>query len=71
MLSGVRSPGTKSGPDGKPDPVQSELYAVEAHYFTESRLLQVCSDLNQNSQLLLKRGGGLLNNFTFTERNVY
>jgi staphylococcal nuclease domain-containing protein 1 len=40
MLSGVRSPGTKSGPDGKPDPVQSELYAVEAHYFTESRLLQ-------------------------------
>ena len=40
MLSGVRSPGTKLGPNGQPDPKQSEEFAVEAHYFTESRLLQ-------------------------------
>jgi len=40
MLSGVRSPGTKLGTDGKPDPKQSEDFAVEAQYFTESRLLQ-------------------------------
>jgi len=40
MLSGVRSPATKLGTDGKPDPVQSDNYAIEAHYFTESRLLQ-------------------------------
>ncbi len=41
MMSGVRSPGTRLGADGKPDPTQSEPYAQEAHYFTESRLLQV------------------------------
>jgi hypothetical protein len=41
MMSGVRSPATRLGPEGKPDPAQSEPYAVEAHYFTESRLLQV------------------------------
>jgi len=40
MLSGVRSPATKLGPEGKPDSKMSEEYAVEAHYFTESRLLQ-------------------------------
>merc|ERR1719228_2055718 len=40
MLSGVRSPATKLSTDGKPDPVQSDNYAIEAHYFTESRLLQ-------------------------------
>eukprot|EP00088_Acartia_fossae_P009398 TRINITY_DN1454_c0_g2_i3.p1 TRINITY_DN1454_c0_g2~~TRINITY_DN1454_c0_g2_i3.p1 ORF type:complete len:902 (-),score=331.27 TRINITY_DN1454_c0_g2_i3:535-3240(-) len=40
MLSGVRSPATKLGPDGKPDAVQSDAFAIEAHYFTESRLLQ-------------------------------
>jgi len=40
MLSGVRSPATKLGAEGKPDPKLSDDYAVEAHYFTESRLLQ-------------------------------
>lgn len=40
MMSGVRSPGTRLGAEGKPDPAQSEPYAIEAHYFTESRLLQ-------------------------------
>jgi len=40
MLSGVRSPGTKLGTDGKPDPKLSEEFAMEAQYFTESRLLQ-------------------------------
>jgi len=40
MLSGVRSPSTKPGPNGQPDPKLSEEFAVEAHYFTESRLLQ-------------------------------
>jgi len=40
MLSGVRSPATKLGPEGKPDPKMSDDYAIEAHYFTESRLLQ-------------------------------
>ena len=41
MLSGVRSPGVKLGPEGKPDPKLSEEFALEAHYFTESKLLQV------------------------------
>lgn len=45
MMSGVRSPATRLGPDGKPDPAQCEPYGVEAHYFTESRLLQVCRNL--------------------------
>jgi len=40
MLSGVRSPGTKMGTDGKPDPKLSEMFANEAQYFTEFRLLQ-------------------------------
>jgi len=40
QMSGVRSPQTKLGPEGKPDPKLCEPYAVEAHYFTESRLLQ-------------------------------
>merc|ERR1719365_367445 len=40
MLSGVRSPGVKLGPEGKPDPKLSEEFALEAHYFTESKLLQ-------------------------------
>ena len=40
MMSGVRSPGTRLGPAGKPDPAQCEPFATEAHYFTESRLLQ-------------------------------
>lgn len=41
MMSGVRAPATRLGAEGKPDPTQSEPYAIEAHYFTESRLLQV------------------------------
>jgi len=40
MMSGIRSPSTRLGPEGRPDPNQCEDYAVEAHYFTESRLLQ-------------------------------
>jgi len=40
MMSGVRSPGTRLGPEGRPDPAQCEPFAIEAHYFTESRLLQ-------------------------------
>jgi len=40
QLSGVRCPNTKLGPDGKPDPKLNEPFATEAHYFTESRLLQ-------------------------------
>ena len=35
-----RSPQTKLGPQGSPDPKLCEPFAVEAHYFTESRLLQ-------------------------------
>ena len=54
MMSGVRSPGTRLGADGKPDPTQSEPYAQEAHYFTESRLLQVGRQLQPGLvQLLL------------------
>jgi len=40
MMSGVRSPGTRLGPEGRPDPAQCEPFATEAHYFTDSRLLQ-------------------------------
>jgi len=40
MLSGVRCPNTKLDAQGKPDPKLSEEFACEAHYFTESRLLQ-------------------------------
>merc|ERR1719431_759802 len=40
MMSGVRAPGTRLGPEGRPDPAQCEPFATEAHYFTESRLLQ-------------------------------
>ncbi|QQP49058.1 Staphylococcal nuclease domaincontaining protein 1like, partial [Caligus rogercresseyi] len=40
MLSGVRSPVVKIGSDGKMDPQSSDQYALEAQYFTESRLLQ-------------------------------
>merc|ERR1712212_219940 len=39
-MSGVRAPGTRLGPEGRPDPAQCEPFATEAHYFTESRLLQ-------------------------------
>ena len=39
-MSGVRAPGTRLGPGGRPDPAQCEPFATEAHYFTESRLLQ-------------------------------
>jgi len=35
-----QAPSTKTGKDGKPDPSSSEPFALEAHYFTESRLLQ-------------------------------
>jgi len=40
QMSGVRSPQTKLGAEGKPDPKLCEPFAVEAHYFSESRLLQ-------------------------------
>jgi staphylococcal nuclease domain-containing protein 1 len=40
QMSGIRSPATKLGAEGKPDPKLCEPFAVEAHYFTESRLLQ-------------------------------
>jgi len=40
QMSGLRSPQTKLGPTGAPDPKLCEPFAVEAHYFTESRLLQ-------------------------------
>merc|ERR1712106_354137 len=40
MMSGVRSPGTRLGPEGRPDPAQCEPFATEARYFTESRVLQ-------------------------------
>jgi len=40
MMSGVRSPATRLGPNGQPDPANCEEYAVEAHFFTECRLLQ-------------------------------
>lgn len=40
QMSGVRCPSTKLGADGKPDPKLNEPFATEAHYFTESRLLQ-------------------------------
>lgn len=37
MMSGVRAPQTKLGPDGRPDPKQCEPYGLESHFFTESR----------------------------------
>jgi len=40
QMSGLRSPQTKLGAEGKPDPALCEPFAVEAHFFTESRLLQ-------------------------------
>jgi staphylococcal nuclease domain-containing protein 1 len=40
MMSGVRSPSTRTGGEGKPESEGSEPFALEAHYFTESRLLQ-------------------------------
>ena len=40
QMSGLRSPQTKLGAEGKPDPAQCEPFAVEAHFFSESRLLQ-------------------------------
>merc|ERR1719166_519298 len=56
MMSGVRSPATKLGPEGKPDPTMSDNYAIEAHYFTESRLLQrdveVILETNNNNKLV-------------------
>jgi len=57
MMSGVRAPQTKLGPDGKPDPAQCEPFAQEAHYFTESRLLQrdvevVLESNNNNNKLV-------------------
>merc|ERR1719230_874013 len=56
MMSGVRSPGTRLGPEGRPDPAQCEPFATEAHYFTESRLLQreieVILESNNNNKLV-------------------
>lgn len=40
MMSGIRSPNVKPGPEGKPDSTNPDPYSLEAHYFTESRLLQ-------------------------------
>lgn len=40
MMSGVRAPIVKTGPEGKPDAASAEPYGLEAQYFTESRLLQ-------------------------------
>ena len=36
----LQSPNVKPGAEGKPDPNSSEPFGLEAHYFTESRLLQ-------------------------------
>merc|ERR1740128_343710 len=56
MMSGLRAPQTKLGPDGRPDPKQCEPFAQEAHYFTESRLLQrdvqVILESNNNNKLV-------------------
>jgi len=56
MMSGVRSPQTRLGSDGKPDPAQCEPFGLEAHYFTESRLLQrdveVILESNNNNKLV-------------------
>jgi len=40
MLSGVRSPTFKLGAEGKPEEYGADPFALEAHYFTESRMLQ-------------------------------
>lgn len=40
MISGIRCPMNKLDSDGKPDKSNSEPYADEARYYTESRLLQ-------------------------------
>ncbi|XP_037069831.1 LOW QUALITY PROTEIN: staphylococcal nuclease domain-containing protein 1-like [Pollicipes pollicipes] len=40
MLSGVRCPTVRLGPDGKPDQALAEPYCEEARFFVESRLLQ-------------------------------
>jgi len=56
MMSGVRAPATRLGPDGKPNPAECEPFAQEAHYFTESRLLQrdveVILETNNNNKLV-------------------
>jgi hypothetical protein len=65
MMSGVRSPGTRLGADGKPDPTQSEPYAQEAHYFTESRLLQVGCQLVQ-----LRLGLHLMSSFSDADPRI-
>ena len=56
MMSGVRAPQTKLGSDGRPDPKLCDPFAVEAHYFTESRLLQrdieVILETNNNNKLV-------------------
>lgn len=40
MMSGVKAPKVTTGRDGKPDKDTAEPYGLEAHYFTEARLLQ-------------------------------
>jgi len=40
MMSGVKAPKVMTGRDGKPDKDTAEPYGMEAHYFTEARLLQ-------------------------------
>lgn len=56
MMSGLRAPQTKLGPDGKPDPKQCDPFGQEAHYFTESRVLQrdvqVILESNNNNKLV-------------------
>ena len=56
MMSGVRAPQTKLGPDGRPDPQLCEPFGLESHYFTESRLLQrdveVILESNNNNKLV-------------------
>merc|ERR1719460_2181071 len=56
MMSALRAPQTKLGPDGKPDPKQCDPFGQEAHYFTESRVLQrdvqVILESNNNNKLV-------------------
>ena len=40
MISYHQCPATKPGAEGRPDPNGADPYSLEAHYFTESRLLQ-------------------------------
>jgi len=58
MLSGVRAPVCKTGPNGIPEAEGSEPHGLEAQYFTESKLLQqevevILESCNKSNNMLI------------------